>query len=187
MQIRIARYFALPGKAERYLVTVQKRDGRSRAYMVEINPLHSAMHFLFTGQWSQYYVENFAWMVSFYPHERLLFPGSKGRFKADSAMGFNRKELNKLLVQGIGAVIVDFSRHRQPMMLTAVAIRKNLGRLYHRLFLRHARAAGYFYHQSYAQEALYVIEKQWKNTESAKTVRQAVQRRNCRPGTRLYV
>ncbi|WP_380179382.1 hypothetical protein [Kalamiella sp. sgz302252] len=187
MQINIERYFsALTGRGESYLVSVRKRDGKTREYIVEINPLHKAMHFLFTGNWTQEYVENFAWMLSFYPHDALFWPGEGGRFAPDSAMRYTRKELEMLMVQGIGAAIKDFSRRRQPLMLVAAAIRENLGRMYHRLLLRHAEAAGYFYHQSYVQEALYVIEKNRESAQPAQLSRPTRQRRDYRAVAGMY-
>lgn len=166
MQIKAERYFSpLTGRGECYLVSVIKRDGRNREYIVESNPLHRAMYFLFTGNWPHDYVENFAWIVSFYPHDALLLPGKEGRFKPDGGMNFTRSELEKFMVQGIGAAIEDFSQRHRPMMLVAVAIRKKLGRLYHRLLIRHAEAAGYLYHQTYVQEAIYVIEKKSKSAK----------------------
>lgn len=187
MQIKVERYFSsLAGRGENYLVSVLKRNGKKREYIIEINPLHKAMHFLFTGNWTQEYVENFAWMVSFYPHDALFWPGEGGRFKPDSGMRYTRGELEELMVRGIGAALEDFSRRHQPLMLVAVAVRENLGRLYHRLLLRYAGAAGYFYHQSYMQEALYVIEKNRERAEPAEIGRQAWQRRDYRAVAGLY-
>jgi len=187
MQIGTGRYFSpLAGRGENYLINVRKRDGRTREYLVEINPLHKAMHFLFTGNWTRNYVENFAWMVSFYPHDALLWPGEGGRFQPNGEMGFTRGELEALMVQGIGAVIEDFSTRHRPMLLVAVAVRENLGRLYHRLLIRHAAAAGYLYYQTYVQEALYVIEKNQGSAEPAATVRQTFPGRDYRAVAGVY-
>lgn len=76
-------------------------------------------------------------------------------------MMYTRKELEQLMVEGIGAAMQDFMAKQSSGILVAVAVRENLGKLYHRLLLRHAEDVGYYYHQTYSQEALYVIEKKW--------------------------
>ena len=181
MQIKVGRYHSpWSGKKENYLIGVVKADGRKREYLVEINPLHSAMYFLFTNDWPQFYVENFIWMISFYPHDALFSLNQSGRFGPDSKMAFTRRELESLMIEGIGGAIADFMQRHQPALLVAVAIRENLGRLYHRLLIRHAAGAGYIYHQTYVQEALYVLEIKRKSAHPQGLINKIIPRRGYR-------
>lgn len=160
MKITVIRYISGLGRTpQSYLLAVKKRNGNDREYIVQFDPVHPAMYSVLRKGWTQKYVENFAWMVSFYPFDALISLNQSGRFSPDSSLRYTRVELEQLMVEGVGEAIHDFMFSHDTVLLIAAAIRENLGKLYHRILIRHADAAGYHYHQTYRQEALYVLEK----------------------------
>ncbi|WP_338567374.1 hypothetical protein VRC02_15680 [Erwinia sp. E_sp_B01_3] len=160
MKIKVIRYISGSGRTtQSYLIAAKKRNGNEREYIVQFDPVHPAMYSVLKSGWTQNYVENFAWMVSFYPFNALLSLNQSGRFSPDSSMRYTRIELEQLMVEGVGEAIHDLMFRHDTVLLIAAAIRENLGKLYHRVLIRHAEAAGYHYHQAYRQEALYVLEK----------------------------
>lgn len=118
----------------------------------------------FDDVWSEEYLRNCCWMVSFYTLDALFSLGSSGRFNPDKRMFFSRRELEKFLVEGIGLAIGSFLREQASASLIAVAVRQALGHLYDNLLQRYAVRKGFYYHRTWVQEAVYVIEKKGKKS-----------------------
>ncbi|ROR07805.1 hypothetical protein [Erwinia sp. JUb26] len=92
------RKFSTPmlSDAVSYLVSVDKRDGKNNEYVVEIARLNESMYCVFDEVWSEEYLRNCCWMVSFYTLDALFSLELCGRFEPDKRMAFTRRELEHL-------------------------------------------------------------------------------------------